>query len=288
MPLHFFFEGGSFWPLFLESGRYNDDRSSFRGDALGYNARHVARRYRDEDKVDGLRQYANRCMGAEAADFRPSGIYGIDPAFEAAEQISKNRMTHASRTVGRPNQGNRSRRKEAMQSLWIEMVQFRTHEFRPYRLASRTVTSKITKSSEWKCDPHGVEHRREVDEFLRHGAADRWKPPECRENHASRTQQHSPNRAFKRNLPHASADVNQFIHFRKRTIENDGVSGLTRDVVLVPECDSYRGRLHRRCVIDSVSDVRGFCRRRLGEYEFNFFFGRSCAVGSLYSNLIGE
>src|SRR6516164_2228383 len=130
MSLDFFFEYCSFGSLFPEACGNHYDRFRFRSDAFGDNFRHCAGRYHDYRKIDGFRQRANRLIAQEATDFRPAGIYGVDPAFEAAEQVPENRVTYASCTIRRSDQSDGSRRKDVMQPVWITMGQLRTHKCR--------------------------------------------------------------------------------------------------------------------------------------------------------------
>src|SRR5689334_12125817 len=78
--------------------------------------------------------------------------------------------------------------------------------------AGARVLLEIRKISRRGGDPHGIENRGKIDDFLRDSSSDGRQKAERGRKHSKYAQRHSANGGLQSDPTHSLRDVNQFVH----------------------------------------------------------------------------
>ena len=79
------------------------------------------------------------------------------------------------------------------------------------------------------------------------------KYPADAESHSHQAQDHSAHRALQSNLPHAPADVQEFVNFCERRLQDYRAGGFGGDVAGLAERHTDRGGEQRGSVVNSIA-----------------------------------
>ena len=106
-----------------------------------------------------------------------------------------------------------------------------------------------------KGGPQSVQHRQNVDDFLRDRAAHRTEMAGGGEHHADDAQRHAADGALQRDGSHAAADVHELVHLLERVVHDHDAGRFGGHVAVLSDRHADRGGHHRRGVVDAVADV---------------------------------
>src|ERR1700680_2932143 len=130
---------------------------------------------------------------------------------------------------------------------WISPFEYGTKEFNLNVL-------EVLESLERESNAHCIHDREQIDHLLSDGPSNRVQESSSGRSHSDDAQCHPAYRTLQCDPAHPPANMNQFIYLAKRRFQDDGVRSLGGNVVAQSESDSYRRRLHGRCVVDAISD----------------------------------